>query len=111
MPQQTPFKIHSKGLTVAVRLTPGARVSAITGLADTVDGGVALKASVNVAPEDGKANKALIELLARAWDLPKGALSLLSGATNRQKVVLVEGDGGALFSQLSAWLERQAKSL
>ena len=62
-----------------------------------------LKISVTAIPEDGKANKALFALLAREWKLPKSALSLLSGDTHRQKVVLVEGDGGALISRLQEW--------
>ncbi|TAL31692.1 MAG: DUF167 domain-containing protein [Alphaproteobacteria bacterium] len=98
-----PFKIHKQGVTVNVRLTPGARHDGIAGVVDAGDGKKALKISVRSPPEDGKANKELLALLAQEWGLPKSAFSLLSGDTNRQKVVLVAGDGQALFAQLAAW--------
>lgn len=91
-----PFQLHTKGLTVRIRLTPGARKTGVQGLADVAgDAGAAgrmLKISVNAVPEDGKANRALLEFLAREWGLPKSALSLLNGDTSRQKTVLAETD-------------------
>jgi len=98
-----PFQPHSKGATVNIRLTPGARKEGFFGVADAGDGKQALKVSVRAVPEDGKANKALIELLADEWKLPKSALSLLSGATNRQKTVLIEGDTRKLIASLQGW--------
>jgi hypothetical protein len=95
-----PFKIHSSGLTVAIRLTPNARTCAFGGRMDVGNGQTALKVSINAVPEDGKANKELIAFLAKSWKLPKSSLSLLSGHTNRQKVILIEGDGKALLAQL-----------
>lgn len=91
-----PFQSHPKGLTARIRLTPGARKTGVQGLADVAgDAGAAgrmLKISVNAVPEDGKANRALLEFLAREWGLPKSALSLLNGDTSRQKTVLAETD-------------------
>lgn len=91
-----PFQSHPKGLTARIRLTPGARKTGVQGLADAAgDAGAAgrmLKISVNAVPEDGKANRALLEFLAREWGLPKSALSLLNGDTSRQKTVLAETD-------------------
>jgi hypothetical protein len=95
-----PFKIHNSGLTVAIRLTPNARRAEFGGLMDIGDNKTALKVSINAVPEDGKANKELIAFLAKAWKLPKSSLSLLSGHTNRLKVILIEGDGKALLARL-----------
>lgn len=95
-----PFKNHPSGLTVTIRLTPNARKTGFDGLADIADGKKALKVSVNAVPEDGKANKALLDFLAKSWDVPKSSLSLLSGQTNRVKVVLVEGNSTALMAKL-----------
>lgn len=64
----------------------------------------ALKASVTAAPEDGRANKALIALLAKELKVPKTSISLLSGETNRQKVILIEGDSAQLQKKASAWI-------
>ena len=96
-----PFKLHPAGLTVSIRLTPNARKTGFDGLMAVADGKTALKVSVNVVPEDGKANKALIDFLAKSWKLPKSSFSLLSGQTNRHKVILITGDGQALMASLT----------
>lgn len=95
-----PTKLHQAGLTVTIRLTPNARRDAFDGRMPVADGKTAIKVSVNAVPEDGKANKALIDFLAKSWSLPKSSFSLLSGQTNRVKVVLIEGDGQKLREQL-----------
>ena len=95
-----PFKLHHAGLTVTVRLTPNARRDAFDGRMPIADGKTAVKVSINAVPEDGKANKALIDFLAKSWNLPKSSFSLLSGQTNRVKVILIEGDGKKLQAQL-----------
>lgn len=100
-----PFRAQEKGVTVQIRLTPGARKTGLTGLMDIGEGKTALKVAVNVPPEDGKANKALIALLAKEWKLPKNAISLVSGAASRHKVVFIEGDAGALLLQFARYIE------
>jgi hypothetical protein len=99
---ETPFRIHPKGVTVSIRLMPGARMTAFVGLVDGGDGTVALKVSVNAVPEGGKANWTLVSFLAESWGLQKSDLSLLSGETFRKKVVLIKGDSAALMKKLSA---------
>lgn len=95
-----PLSPHSKGVTLNVRLTPGARKNGIHGVMDIADGKRAFKISVTAVPEDGKANKALIDLLAKELKVPKSAIHLVSGETNRQKVLLVEGETAALAEKL-----------
>lgn len=101
-----PFQIHSKGVTVRIRLTPSARKTGVQGFADEAggaDAGRLLKISVNAVPEDGKANRALIDFLAGEWGLPKSAFSLLAGDTSRQKIILVEtADAQGLWARLSS---------
>jgi uncharacterized protein (TIGR00251 family) len=101
----SPFRPHARGVTVAIRLTPKARHEDIDGTMPGEDDTVLLKASVNAPPEDGKANKALIALLAKEWKLPKSSLSLLSGDTSRQKVILMTGESEMLMQKLALWLE------
>lgn len=100
-----PLKIHRQGVTVNVRLTPGARQDGISGIIGQADGSRALKISVRAPPENGRANKELFLLLAKAWHIPKSSLSLLTGDTSRQKTVLVEGEAKALYEKLSNWLK------
>lgn len=53
--------------------------------------GGALLVRLNAAPVDGAANAELIEVLSDAFDVPKRAVSIVSGERNRQKRVRIEG--------------------
>jgi uncharacterized protein YggU (UPF0235/DUF167 family) len=92
------------GIRIAVRLTPRASRDAVQGIAATASGGSALKVQVTAAPEAGKANDALVRLLAREWRVPRSSLSLAAGATDRNKVLAVAGEPAALGERLGAWL-------
>jgi uncharacterized protein YggU (UPF0235/DUF167 family) len=92
------------GLRVAVRLQPGARANAVGGLTKLASGAVALKARVTAAPEGGKANAALIALLAKAWCVPKGSIEITGGRSDRNKVLHVAGDPADLKARLERWL-------
>lgn len=98
-----PFRKNNKGVSVNVRLTPAARREECAGVVDAGEGKLALKISVRAVPEDGRANKALIEFLASEWKLPKSAISLLAGAGSRQKTLQVEGDSDSLLRHLEDW--------
>ncbi len=100
-----PVISRNDGVTVAIRLTPGASANRIDGLASLEEGGTALRARVTAAPENGKANAALIRLLAKAWKLPKTRLTVTAGAKHRRKTVHVAGDPKILLPQLQHWLE------
>ena len=64
-----------------------------------------LKVAVTAAPEGGKANKALIGMLAKSWRLPKTSISVKSGTANRHKTLLVEGEPEMLMKKLRKWME------
>jgi uncharacterized protein YggU (UPF0235/DUF167 family) len=49
------------------------------------------KASVTAAPERGRANEALIDLLAKKLRVGRGRLAVVAGKTTRRKIVEVEG--------------------
>jgi uncharacterized protein YggU (UPF0235/DUF167 family) len=101
-----PFAAVSDGLRLRVRLTPKARRSAIDGLAPEADGSVALKVAVTAVPEKGRANEALIELLAKEWRIARSRITLEGGATERRKLLHLAGDPIALETQLTDWLAR-----
>lgn len=73
------------GTTLAVRVTPKAARNRIAREGD------ALKVWVTTVPEDGKANAAVQKLLAKALGLPKSRLTLIGGATARDKVFRIDG--------------------
>ncbi len=101
-----PLRAAADGVTVSVRLTPKAAAERLGGLVATPDGSTALKAAVTAAPEDGRANAALLRMLAKAWRVPKSSLRIAMGATDRRKLVHVDGDSAALTARLEDWLER-----
>ncbi len=89
------------GLLLVVRLTPGASANRIVGLETRDDGQEVLRVSVTAPPEKGKANQALIALLAKQLGVAKSAISLQSGETSRQKLLEVQGDAEGLAARLS----------
>ena len=96
------FQPQADGVRLALRVTPKASRNAIAGLADTADGGQVLKVSVTTVPENGKANEAVIKLLAKACKLPKSSLNVVAGATDRNKIIHVAGDPVDLMGRLTA---------
>jgi len=52
--------------------------------------------AVTTVPESGKANKAVITLLAKSWLVPKRCITIQSGATAQRKILRVKGDSSAL---------------
>ncbi len=86
---------------MSVRLTPKASENRIGPVVQDSGGGAVLKVAVNQPPVDGKANKALIKLLAKSWGLPKTAISVKKGASGRRKTLFIEGDPEQLIERLT----------
>lgn len=101
----SPFTAAADGLKVALRVTPKAGRNRIDGVAADADGGAVLKVAVTAAPEGGKANAALIKLLAKEWRLPQTTLAIVGGAAARRKLLHVSGEQAELMSRLERWLE------
>lgn len=102
-----PFRIAADGIRIRVVAHPGARHDAVEGLRAEADGGVALRVAVRAAPEGGKANEAVIRLLAREWGIPRRSLRLVSGAGDRRKSFHLSGEPKALLAHLQSWLRQQ----
>jgi len=100
-----PLEPADGGLRLTVRVTPKASRNAVAGLAGTAAGGRALKVTVTAVPENGKANEAVIKLLSKAWKLPKTSLTVVAGATDRNKILHVAGDPAALMPRLTALID------
>jgi uncharacterized protein (TIGR00251 family) len=75
---------RSEGVILPVRALPGAKRNAVTG-----EHAGQLKVSVTQAPEKGKANQALIEVLASELSLKRSQISLASGEISSQKKFLI----------------------
>jgi uncharacterized protein (TIGR00251 family) len=77
---------HAEGCILPVHAQPRARKAGILG-----EHAGALKVAVTAPPEDGRANEALVELLAKKLGLKRSQVTLLSGQTSREKRFLIEG--------------------
>ncbi len=77
---------HADGCILSVRAQPGARKTGVVG-----EHGGALKVAVTAPPEDGRANKALMEVIREFLNLKRSQIELLSGATSRDKRFLLRG--------------------
>jgi hypothetical protein len=78
------FRQEGDRLIVTLHIQPGAKRSEVAGLH-----GDALKIRLAAPPVDGKANAALLEFLAAAFDVPLKQVTLKQGASSRRKVVEV----------------------
>ena len=99
----SPFEITDKGIRVSIRLTPNAANDRIDGIVADAQGNGVLRIAVTAVPEHGRANKAMVRLLAKNWRVPKSSLSLLRGAKDRNKVLNIEGDTKGRYADLLAW--------
>jgi uncharacterized protein YggU (UPF0235/DUF167 family) len=64
-----------------------------------------LKVAVTVPPEEGKANAAVVALLAESWRLPKSAFVIVKGGTARNKTVSVAGEPAMVAARIEEWMK------
>ncbi|MGR9416010.1 DUF167 domain-containing protein [Rhizobium leguminosarum] len=95
-----PWSLFDDHLRLAVRLTPNGGRDAFDGIEADAEGEAFLKARVTAVPEKGKANKALILLIAKSLRIPKSSVSLVSGETARKKILRIDGDPEDLIKKL-----------
>jgi uncharacterized protein (TIGR00251 family) len=90
------LRSHPEGTILPVRVTPK---SSRTGILGVREG--ALRLAVAAPPEKGKANQAVIKLLAARLAIPRSRFILLAGETSRAKRILVSGvDPAWILSRL-----------
>lgn len=88
----SPFRATKDGVLVALRVTPKASRERIDGVAIETDGRAVLALRVSAPPDGGRANDAVLRLLARRWRLPRSSMRLVAGHTARRKQLLVAGE-------------------
>jgi uncharacterized protein len=72
----------SAGIRLAVQITPNAKKSEVIGPHEDV-----LKIRLQAQPVEGKANDALIRYLADTLGVPKSAIQITHGLTNKRKII------------------------
>jgi len=69
-----------------LRVVPNAKRSEVVGLH-----GEAIKIKIQAPAQEGKANAALLEFLAKKLDVPTRQVTLVAGEKSRDKIVAIEG--------------------
>jgi uncharacterized protein len=82
---------------IAVTVSPGAARSEFVG-----PHGDGWRARVAAPPERGRANSALLELVADALDVPRSRVRLVAGHRARRKIVEIDGLDAQTVAKLLA---------
>ena len=75
------------GVRLAVQITPNAKKTEVIGVLDD-----ALKLKLQAQPIEGKANEALVRYLAEALSVPRSAVTITHGHTNKRKLIEVRSE-------------------
>lgn len=75
---------NSEGILITVKVTPASQKPGLRGIYADM-----LKMSVKAAPEKGKANQEVRELLAEQLGIGKSRIKIVFGETSRQKQVMI----------------------
>tara|TARA_R110000868_G_scaffold26487_9_gene101864 strand:- start:764 stop:1072 length:309 start_codon:yes stop_codon:yes gene_type:complete len=97
------FRVEADGLVLTVRVSPKASRNAVQGVMETPDG-FALKVAVTAPPDKGKANAAVLVLLAKVFGVSKSSLSVVAGQADRRKILRIKGDPTVLSPIAQQWM-------
>ena len=103
----SPFRVVPDGIEIAVRLTPKSSADRLEDVETDDAGRSHFKARVRAIPDKGAANAALCKLAAKAFGVPKGAVTLVSGSTSRLKRLHVAGDTQDLVRSAQAFAKAE----
>jgi uncharacterized protein (TIGR00251 family) len=96
----TAWRLGTEGVSVAVKVQPKSRRPGLQGLSPDIDG-MRLRIGVTEAAEDGRANRAVCAVLADMLGIADSQVSVLHGASSRQKSLRVVGDPAKLAAKLA----------
>jgi uncharacterized protein len=95
-----PWRYSTQGVSVALRVTPRGGRDDIDGIETLADGRTVLKLRVRAIADSGEANRAVMELMAKALGVPKARVRILPGATSRLKQIAIDGEPAKLGEAL-----------
>jgi len=104
-----PIRRDGADLLLAVRLTPRTGRERIGGLFTDSQGSRWLQAAVTAPPDKGKANAALIALLAKVLRVPASTIKLEAGDTNRLKRLRIADCTPTIAQALEQMLNEERK--
>jgi uncharacterized protein len=89
------YSQHDRYLTFAVRVVPRASRSEVGG-----EHNGALRVRLGAPPVDGAANRELMRVLAKSFQVPQTAVEIVSGANSKNKIVRLYGADARRLEQL-----------
>jgi uncharacterized protein (TIGR00251 family) len=92
-------------------VTPGASKDSIGGLWRGAEGEERLAIRVAAPPDKGKANQAVVKLLAKVLGLPRSALTLIAGEKDRLKSIAIESDSRDVIERIEKLLAKGRESV
>lgn len=90
MTETLPLSADGNGCILAVHATPRAASNTIEGIEQDAASRLWLRVRVTAAPEDGKANKAIIKILAKKWKIAPSCFTVISGDSARYKRIRID---------------------
>lgn len=90
MTEILPLSAGKDGCILNIHATPRACRDAIDGIEADAAGRVWLRVRTTAVPEDGKANRAVVKLLAKSWKIPASCFTVISGEAARYKRVRID---------------------
>ena len=94
------WRAAADGVSLQVKVQPKSRRPGLGGTVPSADG-PRLRIGVTEAAEDGRANRAVCELLAEALAVPRADVQVAIGTASREKVIRVTGDTARLQERLA----------
>lgn len=89
MSETLPLSADKGGCILNIHATPRAAQERIDGIETDAAGRVWLRVRTTAAPEDGKANRAVVKLLAKSWKIPASCFTVINGEAARYKRVRI----------------------
>jgi uncharacterized protein (TIGR00251 family) len=99
------FHDAKTGAAITVKVTPRAKKTEVVGLME--DGTIRIR--VAAAPEEGRANQALIEFLSRTLGIPAGQIDIMGGLSSERKLISLIGITPAEVDTVMQGLMRAGK--
>lgn len=94
------YRLSPIGLSLFVRVTPNAGRDAVEGVEMRDDGQAVLRVRVKAVADRGRANAAVMALIANNLGVPKSAVTIAAGETARIKTLAIAGDEADLAEAL-----------
>ena len=107
MRELSPVILCEGGIELAVRVTPRASRAAVEGLVTDAAGTAWLAVKVTAPPDAGRANAAVLSLLAKVLGIAPSSVTIRSGTMARWKRIAIMGDAPLLARRVMALVEAE----